>query len=95
MLSISGARAATRLHFEHTGQNQKTGVVLRTKLYPQRRLSRMGHQNALKRSFSALDIVFSKARFLALLTRGVDLGIWFALGQGAVDRQVGSSLMTI
>ena len=37
----------------------------------------------------------SKARFLALLTRGVDLGIWFALAQGAVDRQVGSSLMAI
>ena len=37
----------------------------------------------------------SKARFLALLTRGVDLGIWFALAQGAVDRQEGSSLMAI
>src|SRR5262245_13136408 len=37
----------------------------------------------------------SKARFLALLTRGVDLRIWFALAQGAVDRQVGSSLMAI
>ena len=33
--------------------------------------------------------------FLALLTRGVDLGIWFALAQVAVDRQVGSSLMAI
>ena len=31
----------------------------------------------------------SKARFLALLTRGVDLGIWFALAQSAVGRQVG------
>jgi len=83
-------------HFEHTGQNQKTGVALQTQSYPQRRLSRMGHQNALKRSFSAAGIVLvSDARFLALLTRGVDLGIWFALAQGAVDRQVGSSLMAI
>jgi hypothetical protein len=31
----------------------------------------------------------SKARFLALLTRGVDLGIWFALAQGAVNCQWG------
>ena len=37
----------------------------------------------------------SKPCFLALLTRGVDLGFWFALAQGAVDRQVGSSFMAI
>jgi hypothetical protein len=57
----------------------------------------MGHQNIKtpKTFVFRAGHCLSKARFLALLIRGVDLGIWFALAQGAVDRHVGSSFMTI
>ena len=59
-LHLGGGAWRHDIHFEHTGQNQETGVALRTQLYPQRRLPRMGHQNALKRSLSALDIVLAR-----------------------------------
>jgi len=55
----------------------------------------MGHQNRPETIVFRAGHCLSKARFLALLTRGVDLGIWFALAQGAVDRQAGFSLMAI
>ena len=96
MRSISGACAATRLSFPaHRAKSKKPGSLCEPNYTPPETVAAHGSSKRPETIVVRAGHCLSKARFLALLTRGVDLGIWFALAQGAVDRQVGSSLMAI
>jgi len=95
MLSISGAYAATRLSFRAHRAKSKNRSRFANPIIPPETVAAHGSSKRPETIVVRAGHCLSKARFLALLTRGVDLGIWFALAQGAVDRQVGSSLMAI
>ena len=95
MRSISGACAATRLSFREHRAKSKNRSRSANQIVPPETVAGHGSSKRPETIVFRAGHCLSKARFLALLTRGVDLGIWFALAQGAVDRQVVSSLMAI
>ena len=95
MRSILGACAATRLSFRAHWPKSKKRSRFANPIIPPETVVAHGSSKRPETIVVRAGRCLSKARFLALLTRGVDLGTWFALAQGAVDRQVGSSLMAI
>ena len=94
-LHLGGVRGDTTFISSTRGKIKKPESLGKPNYNRQRRLPRPGSSKRLETIVFRAGHCLSKARFLALLTRGVDLGIWFALAQGAVDRQAGFSLMAI
>ena len=95
MRSISGGCVATRLSFRAHRAKSKKRSRFANPIIPPETVAAHGSSKRPETIVVRAGHCLSKARFLALLTRWVDLGIWFALAQGAVDRQEGSSLMAI
>ena len=95
MLSISGTSAAKRLSFRAHWAKSKNRGRFANPIIPPETVAAHGSSKRPETIVVRAGHCLSKARFLALLTRGVDLGTWFALAQGAVDRHLGSSFMAI
>ena len=89
------ACAATRLSFRAHRAKSKNRSRFANPIVPPETVVAPGSSKRPETIAVRIGRCPSKPCFLALLTRGVDLGFWFALAQGAVDRQVGSSLMAI
>ena len=93
-LHLGGVRGDTTFISSTPGKIKKPESLCEPNYTPETVVAHGSSKRPETIVFRAGDYL-SKARFLALLTRGVDLGFWFALAQGAVDRQVGSSFMAI